>query len=105
MRTVRDTRRHADRLVGDSAARRFRFFLSVSETWKSATVGQVGSARSIGVAVVVAASSAGHSGAASAPWEHVHRHFAVAALLSPKTPRYVPHGQTIELHVGMSIST
>ena len=37
--------------------------------------------RSIGVAVVVAASSAGHSGAASATWEHVHRHFAVAALL------------------------
>ena len=42
---------------------------------------------------MVAASSAGHSGAASAPWEHVHRHFAVAALLSPETPlrrSYVP---------------
>ena len=34
------TRRHADRLVGDSAARSFRIFLSVSETWKSATVGR-----------------------------------------------------------------
>ena len=31
--------RHAGGLVGDSAARRFRFFLSVRETWKSATVG------------------------------------------------------------------
>ena len=36
--TIRDTRRHVDRLVGDSAARRLRIFLSVSETWKSATV-------------------------------------------------------------------
>ena len=93
MRTVRDTRRHADRLVGDSAARRFRFFLSVSETWKSATVGWDGSARSIGVAVVVAASSAGHSGAASATWEHVHRHFAVAALFVTRTPHIPLAGQ------------
>ena len=44
------------------------------------------------MAVVVAASSAGHSGsgAASAPWEHVHRHAPLRgrrpALLSPKTP-------------------
>ena len=42
MRTVRYTRRHADQLVGDSAARRFRIFLSVSETWKSAGVRRVG---------------------------------------------------------------
>ncbi|EOD18788.1 hypothetical protein EMIHUDRAFT_209366 [Emiliania huxleyi CCMP1516] len=35
---------------------------------------------------MVVASSDGHSGAASATWEHVHRHFAVAALLSPETP-------------------
>ena len=106
MRTVRDTRRHADRLVGDSAARRFRFFLSVSATWKSATVGQDGSARSIGVAVVVAASSAGHSGATSATWEHVHRHFAVAALLSPETPLRTFSGnrQTIELYVDSDLT-
>ena len=48
---------------------------------------------------MVAASSAGHSGAASATWEHVHRHFAVAALLSPETPLRTFFGQTIELHV------
>ena len=99
MRTVRDARSHADRLVGDSAARRFRIFLSVSETWKSATVGQDGSARSIGVAVVVAASSAGHSGAASAPWEHVHRHFAVAALLVARNAAYPSGGPKIDSHV------
>ena len=99
---MRDTGRHADRLVGDYAARRFRIFPSVSETWKSATVGWDGSARSIGVAVVVAASSAGHSGAASATWEHVHRHFAVAALLSPETPHIPLAGQR---STRMSIST
>ena len=66
LRTMRDTRRHADRLVGHSAARRFRIFLSVSETWKTECHRRVdGSAGSNGVAVVVAASSAGHSGAAS----------------------------------------
>ena len=42
---------------------------------------------------MVAASSAGHSGAASATWEHVHRHFAVAALLSPETPHIPLAGQ------------
>ena len=99
MRTVRDTRRHADRLVGDSAARRFRIFPSVSETWKSATVGWDGSARSIGVAVVVAASSAGHSGAASATWEHVHRHFAVAALFVARNAAYPSGGPKIASHV------
>jgi len=104
VRTVRDTRRHADRLVGDSAARRFRIFPSVSETWKSATVGWDGSARSIGVAVVVAASSAGHSGAASATWEHVHRHFAVAALFVARNAAMYLFGQTIELHVDFDLT-
>ena len=33
------------------------------------------------------------SGAASATWEHVHRHFAVAALLSPTTPPIPLAGQ------------
>ena len=42
---------------------------------------------------MVVASSDGHSGAASATWEHVHRHFAVAALLSPKTPPIPLAGQ------------
>ena len=101
---MRDTRRHADRLVGDSAARRFRIFLSVSETWKSATVGQDGSARSIRVAVVVAASSAGHSGAASATWEHVHRHFAVAALLSPETPLCTFSGKPSSCYVDFDLT-
>ena len=41
----------------------------------------------------VAASSAGHSGAALATWEHVHRHFADAALLSPKMPHIPLAGQ------------
>ena len=48
---------------------------------------------------MVAASSAGHSGAASATWEHVHRHFAVAALLSPETPL-----RTIEMHVDFDLT-
>ena len=48
---------------------------------------------------MVAASSAGHSGAASAPWEHVHRHFAVAALFVAQNAAMYLFGQTIELHV------
>ena len=64
-------------------------------------VGRVGPEH-IRVAVVVVVGSAGHSGAASAPWEHVHRHFAVAALLSPKTPRCTFSGKPSSC---MSIST
>ena len=48
---------------------------------------------------MVAASSAGHSGAASATWEHVHRHFAVAALFVARNAAMYLFGQTIELHV------
>ena len=56
--------------------------------------GQVGPEH-LGVAVVVAASSAGHSGAASALWEHVHRHFAVAALFCRQTPRCTFSGKPL----------
>ena len=48
---------------------------------------------------MVAASSAGHSGAASATWEHVHRHFAVAALFVARNAAMYLCGKTIELHV------
>ena len=51
---------------------------------------------------MVAASSAGHSGAASATWEHVHRHFAVAALFVARTPHIPLAGQR---STRMSIST
>ncbi|EOD10789.1 hypothetical protein EMIHUDRAFT_257621 [Emiliania huxleyi CCMP1516] len=58
-----------------------------------------GSARRIRVAVVVAASSAGHSGAASATWEHVHRHFAVAALFVAQNAADPSGGPKIDSHV------
>ena len=48
---------------------------------------------------MVAASSAGHSGAASATWEHVHRHFAVAALFVAQNAAYPSGGPKIASHV------
>ena len=48
---------------------------------------------------MVAASSAGHSGAASATWEHVHRHFAVAALFVAQNAAYPSGGPKIDSHV------
>ena len=48
---------------------------------------------------MVAASSAGHSGAAAATWEHVHRHFAVAALLVARNAAYPSGGPKIASHV------
>ena len=48
---------------------------------------------------MVAASSAGHFGAASATWEHVHRHFAVAALFVARNAAYPSGGPKIDSHV------
>ena len=48
---------------------------------------------------MVAASSAGHSGAASATWEHVHRHFAVAALFVAQNAADPSGGPKIDSHV------
>ena len=48
---------------------------------------------------MVAASSAGHSGAASATWEHVHRHFAVAALFVARNAACTSGGPKIDSHV------
>ena len=55
---------------------------------------------------MVAASSAGHSGATSATWDHVHRHFAVAALLSPTTVNaaYPSGGPKIDSHVDFDLT-
>ena len=48
---------------------------------------------------MVAASSAGHSGAASATWEHVHRHFAAAALFVAQNAADPSGGPKIDSHV------
>ena len=52
---------------------------------------------------MVAASSAGHSGAASATWEHVHRHFAVAALFVAQNAAYPSGGPKIDSHVDFDL--
>ena len=55
---------------------------------------------------MVAASSAGHSGAASATWEHVHRHFGLrgrSAVLSPNAAMYVSTFSG-ELHVDFDLT-
>ena len=48
---------------------------------------------------MVMVSSTGHSGAASATWEHVHRHFAVAALFVARNAAYPSGGPKIASHV------
>ena len=53
---------------------------------------------------MVVVSSAGHSGAASAPWEHVHRHFAVAALLVARNAAYPSGGPKIDSHVDFDLT-
>ena len=52
---------------------------------------------------MVVVSSAGHSGAASATWEHVHRHFAVAALLVARNAAYPSGGPKIDSHVDFDL--
>jgi len=94
---MRDTRRHADRLVGDCCTPFQNFSQRERDVEECHRRVGHGSARSIRVAVVVVVSSAGHSGAASATWEHVHRHFAVAALLSPNAAMYLNRANPIEL--------
>ena len=53
---------------------------------------------------MVAASSAGYSGATSATWEHVHRHFAVAALFVARNAATYLFGQTIVLYVDFDLT-
>ena len=53
---------------------------------------------------MVAASSAGHSGAASATWEHVHRHFAVAALFVARNAACTSGGPKIDSHVDFDLT-
>ena len=54
---------------------------------------------------MVAASSTGHSGAASAPWEHVLRHFAVAALFVARNAACTSGGPKIDSHVDFDATT
>ena len=53
---------------------------------------------------MVVVSSAGHSGAASATWEHVHRHFAVAALFVARNAACTSGGPKIDSHVDFDLT-
>ena len=97
---MRDTGRHADRLVGDYAARRFRIFLSVSETWNQEChrrVGRVGpehrsSRRGRGEQRWPLRRRVGNMGACPPPLR------GRSAVVAPNAAMYL-FGQTIELHV------